>query len=385
MEEAEAKLFIVGDFCCKPSTSLITVSDELKELIRECDCSIVNFEVPLRPEKQFPPRSTGRFFQNDDAPEFLKSLGFDLFSMANNHVFDWGEEGFYKTKAALGDACFGSGTYEEAYRVKEVTIKGKKIGFLALSYPEYSWVVQDNREKEGLGCAYINDLCVNHVIIEAKKTLDYLFILPHYGIEYMDIPMPEVIARYRDFIDYGADGVFGAHPHCPQGWEEYNGKPIFYSLGNFFFNSKKDTLYRATNRKHWYEGRGVILTINGEGLRWEVVNMKNIDNVALEIDHSEASRQHNALVCEYLRDCQKYDSILQPYLDSRVKKDILGLYEAFRPQTVKSALRILVQNIFRGRNRQPGSKGNLYNTLKYDLIRGRILRFLSDENNWNKY
>ncbi|MBR5352415.1 MAG: CapA family protein [Bacteroidales bacterium] len=69
--------------------------------------------------------------------------------------------------------------------------------------------------------------------------MDYLFVLPHDGIEYVDAPMPETIARYRDFIDYGADGIFGAHLHCPQGWEEYKGRPIFYSLGNFFFNSKK--------------------------------------------------------------------------------------------------------------------------------------------------
>lgn len=386
MEEAEAKLFIVGDFCSKPSTSFISVSDELKELIQQCDCSIVNFEVPLKPEKKFPPRSTERFFQNDDAPEFLRGLGFDLFSMANNHVFDWGDEGFYKTKAALGDACFGSGTYEEAYRVKEVPIKGKKIGFLALSYPMYTWAVQDNRDRSGLGCAYVNDLCVNHIIIEAKKRLDYLFILPHDGMEYVDVPMPETIARYRDFIDYGADGVFGAHPHCPQGWEEYNGKPIFYSLGNFFFNSKKDTLYRATNRKHWYEGRGVILTIGNEGLRWEIVNTKNIDNIAIEIDHSESSKNHNEIVCEYLKDRQKYDAILQPWLDRMVRKDILKMYQTFRPNTVKAAFRVLMQNIhWKIRGHKDMSKSKFLNICRNDLVRSRVLRFLLDESNWNKY
>ena len=84
----------------------------------------------------------------------------------------------------------------------------------------------------------MNDLKVNHIILDAKKELDYLFILPHAGVEYTDAPVPELIARYRDFIDYGADGVIASHPHCPQGWETYKGKPIFYSLGNFLFNSK---------------------------------------------------------------------------------------------------------------------------------------------------
>ena len=67
-----------------------------------CDCRIVNFEVPLKPDIELPPRKDERFFQNDDAPEFLRQLGFDLFSIANNHAFDWGDEGYKKTKAALG-------------------------------------------------------------------------------------------------------------------------------------------------------------------------------------------------------------------------------------------------------------------------------------------
>ena len=250
----------------------------MKNILASCDCRIVNFEVPLKPDIELPPRKDERFFQNDDAPEFLRQLGFDLFSIANNHAFDWGDEGYKKTKAALGEASFGAGTYDEVYKVKEIEINGIKIGFLALSFAVYTWPLQDAEKREGLGCAYLNDLQVNHIIIDAKKRLDYLFVLPHDGIEYVDAPMPETIARYRDFIDYGADGVFGSHPHCPQGWEEYKGKPIFYSLGNFFFNSKKDTLYRATNRSHWYEGRCVVLSIEKQQLSWEVINTRNVDN-----------------------------------------------------------------------------------------------------------
>ena len=188
------KIFFAGDFCSKPSTSLINVSEELKSLIRSCDLKVVNFEVPLKPEIELPKRAGERFFQNDDAPTFLRDLGFGLFAIANNHAFDWGDEGYKKTKAALGDASFGAGTYEEAYSVKEVEVDGVKIGFLALSYAVYTWPLQDTDEREGLGCAYINDLKVNHVIVEAKKKLDYLFVLPHDGIEYVDVPMPETIA-----------------------------------------------------------------------------------------------------------------------------------------------------------------------------------------------
>lgn len=308
-------VFFAGDFCSKSSTAPIKVSEELKDLIQSCDFNVVNFEVPLKPENaKLPPQKRERFFQNDDAPDFLKSLGFNLFQLANNHAFDWGEEGFKKTKTALGDAAFGAGTYEEAYKVKVVEKDGVKLGFLALSLAAYTGVFDDVMNHEGLGCAYINDAKVNHVIIEAKKSVDFLFVLPHEGIEYVDIPMPETIVRYRDFIDYGADGVIGTHPHCPQGWEEYKGKPIFYSLGNFLFNSKDGYEFR-TSKPHWYEGRCVVLNICDGIISWKVINTQNRDNVAIELDESEKSNNHNSQICEYLIDKGKYLSYLRKIVD----------------------------------------------------------------------
>ena len=92
-------LFFAGDFCSKPTTSFITVSEELSDLIRSCDLKVVNFEVPLKPDAELPPQQYERFWQHDDVPDFLSGLGFNLFSIANNHAFDWGEAGFKKTKA----------------------------------------------------------------------------------------------------------------------------------------------------------------------------------------------------------------------------------------------------------------------------------------------
>ena len=92
------KIFFAGDFCSKPSTSKISVSDDLKELIQSCDLKVVNFEVPLKPNITLPSQKRERFFQHDDVPDFLRGLGFNLFPLANNHAFDWGDEGFKKPK-----------------------------------------------------------------------------------------------------------------------------------------------------------------------------------------------------------------------------------------------------------------------------------------------
>ena len=93
--KTELRIFFAGDFCSKPSTSKITVSEDLKDLVQSCDFRVVNFEVPLKPEEvNLPQQKRERFFQNDDTPFFLRELGFNLFSIANNHAFDWGEDGF---------------------------------------------------------------------------------------------------------------------------------------------------------------------------------------------------------------------------------------------------------------------------------------------------
>lgn len=366
------KLFFAGDFCSKPSTSSISVSNELRSLISSCDLKYVNFEVPLKPEGiRMPRQKRERFFQNDDAPDFLKGLGFNLFSLANNHAFDFGEDGFKKTKKALGDDAFGAGSYDEAYSVKVVEIKGIKIGFLALSFSAYTGVFDDVTKHDGLGCAYINDLRVNHVIIEAKKGLDYLFVLPHDGIEYIDVPLPETIARYRDFIEYGADGVIGTHPHCPQGWETYKGKPIFYSLGNFLFNSKEGYDYRA-NKPHWYEGLCVVVTIFDEKISWNVFNSVNVNNTRIEINHEEARAQENNLLCSYLEDRESYNEYLLPVLERQAHADLKSIKRMFLPKNRLDAIRTLVYSM-RGRKNIP--REELLYIIKNDLKRNRIVHF----------
>lgn len=354
MNKRGVSLFFAGDFCSKPSTSKITVSDELKDLIKSCDFRVVNFEVPLKPAKvNLPAQKQERFYQHDDAPDFLRANGFNLFQIANNHAFDWGDEGFKKTKAAFGEAAFGAGTYEEAYQVKVVEKNGVKIGFLALSFAAYTGVFDDVNKRDGLACAYINDLKVNHVILEAKKDVDYLFVLPHDGIEYIDIPMPETIARYRDFIDYGADGVIGTHPHCPQGWETYKGKPIFYSLGNFLFNSKEGYGYYAANRPHWYEGLCVVINIIDGILTWEVVNTRNVDNVGIVIDSEESREDHNDTICRYVSEEKLYSRVLSEVCAELGNKELAIIDRTFHPQNLRNCTRLLLKkwvNRIRGKN-----------------------------------
>ncbi len=371
------KLFFAGDFCSKPSTSRIVVSDKLKSLIQSCDLKVVNFEVPLKPDVTLPPQQYERFWQNDDAPDFLRSLGFNLFSVANNHAFDWGENGYKKTKAVLGNAAFGAGTYDEAYKVKIIEIDGVKIGFLALTYAAYTGVFDDVLHHEGLGCAYINDLRVNHDIMEAKKQVDYLFVIPHDGIEYIDVPLPETIARYRDFIDYGADGVIAAHPHCPQGWEQYRDKPIFYSLGNFFFNSKETTDFKC-DKPHWYEGLCVVVTIADRNLSWEIISTRNVDNIGIEIDQDKKRDNHNEYLSDLLKNREKYESVLKKECQKLAEKQEMPIIDrTMHSASLKSYTKQALRNWIKiWRKQEISNDFPLCTLLRNDTRRSVLMRVL---------
>ena len=372
-------LFFAGDFCSKPSTVNINVSNELRDIIQSCEIKVVNFEVPLKPDTTLPPQQYERFWQNDDAPDFLKDLGFNLFSIANNHAFDWGVEGFKKTKAALGEASFGAGTYDEAYRIKVCEINGIKIGFFALSYAAYTGVFDDVLHHDGLGCAYINDLRVNHDILEAKKKVDYLFVLPHDGIEYIDVPLPETIARYRDFIDYGADGVIGSHPHCPQGWEEYKEKPIFYSLGNFFFNSKNTPDFRA-DKPHWYEGLCVKIELSSGVINYQIINTRNSDNEQIVIDKGEDRINSNQQLCAYLVDSQAYESYLNMQCRRLTDSQEMPIIDrTFHDNTLKECTKILIKDWIRHfKGKSFGDNFHLKTLLKNDNRRSLLLRRIKE-------
>ena len=266
---------------------------------------------------------------------------------------------------------------------------GVKIGLIPLCYSARFGVFDNYTDKDSLACAWINDLKVNHVIIEAKKEVDYLFILPHDGIEYIDIPLPETIARYRDFIDYGADAVIGSHPHCPQGWEEYKGKPIFYSLGNFLFNSKSDYSYRATDRPHWYEGRCVVVEIDKTtgSLHYEVVNTLNEGNLALTIDESENSVKHNQLLCAYLSDKEFYQKMLSKTMDSFAKGECNLISKAFYSTSAKQFLKNLYTLLTNQASAQKKKEANmkLERLMKDDTRRAFVLRFIQEKTNVFSY
>ncbi|MFH0755201.1 MAG: CapA family protein [bacterium] len=151
----------------------------------------------------------------------LKNLGFTLLGQSNNHTLNFGIKGFSQSTTSIisvGLNYFGdpSNKNPTPYIKK---INGEKIGFIA--YNEFAYQGKDK---------------IISTIKELKNQVSYLIVYPHWGEEYnLSFTSSQQKTAY-EFIDAGADVIIGMHPHVIEPLEIYNGKLIFYSIGNFIFD-----------------------------------------------------------------------------------------------------------------------------------------------------
>ena len=232
---------IVGDFF-SPSLAGLHFGEKLQRQLGKADFNVVNFEGPIHVASVSPIRKSGpNISQDSNVPTFLKGHNFKVFSLANNHSMDYGEKALETTMESLStEIVVGAGSWDEAYRVRIIEVKGRKIGFLAMTQYEFGILDDIAFCKKKKAAAWLGHSCIDELITSSKQSCDYLIVLPHAGLEYFTLPLPELKTLYRHFVEMGADAVIASHPHIPQPWEIYKGKPIAYSLGNFCFDEECD-------------------------------------------------------------------------------------------------------------------------------------------------
>lgn len=167
----------------------------------------------------------------------LKFAGFNVLSIANNHIMNFGRAGLASTIDNLdknGIMHVGAGLKEEnIYRPAFKEIKGTKFAFLGFTY---NHDLRKYSNGDLYGVADMDKEKMQDAIKKARSEADVVIVSMHAGTEY------EISAGsfQEDFaheaIDAGADVIIGHHPHVVQNAEIYKGKYIFYSLGNFVFD-----------------------------------------------------------------------------------------------------------------------------------------------------
>lgn len=191
----------------------------VRALFESDDLTIVNLEGPLTTSDDM---RSGRTFNFRGYPEYVKILSgssVEIANVANNHAMDFGDEGFDETAEVLKNAGIGVSGFSLTYSTE---VKGVKVGSLGFTEWAYS------EEK----------IC--STIRAAKEKCDLLIVSVHWGEEKEYAPLRSQEKLGRAMVDAGADLVIGNHSHVYGGVEQYKGKYIIYSLGNFCFGGNKN-------------------------------------------------------------------------------------------------------------------------------------------------
>lgn len=191
--------------------------ENVRSILEADDLSIINMEGPLTESTT----RNGELFAFKGDPEFVNILSgssVEAANLANNHSHDYGEQSFTDTKRILEDAGISTFGYDDT---AIVTVKGINVGLVGI------YELHDHLER-------MQQLKDN--IAKVKEDgADLIITIFHWGNERETVPDYNQMTLAHAAIDNGADLVIGHHPHVLQGIEEYRGKYIAYSLGNFCF------------------------------------------------------------------------------------------------------------------------------------------------------
>lgn len=217
------------------------IDEEVVQYLRSSDILLINNEFSIGTRGAPLSGKTWTFQVDPETIQYHKDLGADIVSLANNHVYDYGETGFFDTLdhlEAAGLPYVGAGrNLDEAKQAQYFIVNGIKVGIIAASRAEkvyFTPVATD--DSAGIMGTYESADFLD-AIREADAQCDILVAYVHWGTEGSVKLEDAQKTMAREYIDAGADAVIGGHTHCVQGMEFYNGKPIYYSVGNFWFSS----------------------------------------------------------------------------------------------------------------------------------------------------
>ena len=238
----------------------------VKPWLKQADLVIGDFEGTVNKDHYL--AGYPLFNAPGEVMDAIKDAGYQVLDLAHNHILDSQIEGVVSTADAIekaGMTPVGVYTHESRDKaplvIKEVN--GIKVAILAYSYG-FNGIEQSISQEDYN--RYLSDLDEDKMKAEierAEKEADITIIMPQMGVEYQIEPTEEQKKLYHKMIDWGADIIFGGHPHVVEPAEtvekEGDKKLIIYSMGNFISNQRIETMQDVENAK-WTE-RGVLMDV----------------------------------------------------------------------------------------------------------------------------
>ena len=276
-QETSARIMANGDLLyhdiiyisAKKSDGTYDVHDNfeyVKPWLKQADLVLGDFEGTVNKDHYL--AGYPLFNAPSEVMDAIKDAGYQVLDLAHNHILDSQIEGVVSTADAIekaGMTPVGVYTHESRDKapllIKEVN--GIKVAILAYSYG-FNGIEQSISQEDYN--RYLSDLDEDKMKAEierAEKEADITIIMPQMGVEYQIEPTEEQKKLYHKMIDWGADIIFGGHPHVVEPAEtvEKDGdkKLIIYSMGNFISNQRIETMQDVENAK-WTE-RGVLMDV----------------------------------------------------------------------------------------------------------------------------
>jgi len=217
---------------------------DLLPVLRDNHLRVVNLECPLV-DKETPVHKSGAVLKGvSEHIHGLTVVPFEVTTLGNNHVFDYGTDAFVQTRDLLhqnGILSTGAGlSVAEAEKPLLVSANGIQIGII--SFSEGEDLTGAAPGKPGVFGWEIDR--VIDLVKEIRSDAHVVIIICHGGVEYIPFPPPYLAGALQRIAEAGADLVIGHHPHVPQGVQIHKGVPICFSLGNFVFFQPTDLQYR---------------------------------------------------------------------------------------------------------------------------------------------
>ncbi len=237
----------------------------VKDWISEADLAIGDYEGTISDDYAL--AGYPLFNAPKSIAQAIKDTGYDVVDLAHNHILDSGLAGALNTKSIFNNLGIDTiGVYSKNRQKEDILIKevnGIKIAILGYSYG-YNGLEEslstDDYEKH---LSDLDEKKMKKEIQKAEKEADVTIVMPQMGVEYQLTPTDEQVTLYHKMIDWGADVVFGGHPHVVEPAEtltkDGDKKFIIYSMGNFLSNQRIETMDGVENAK-WTE-RGLLMDV----------------------------------------------------------------------------------------------------------------------------
>lgn len=222
------------------------LSEDIVNIMTSSDITVANNEFTISNRGEKIPNKQYTFRASPERLSIYEEMGVNLVTLANNHIYDFGEDAFYDALDALEEyniPYIGAGrNIEEATEPFYYIINGYKIGFVNATRAEKHILTTEATATTGGVLRCYDPTTFIKVIEETKKNSDFVVALVHWGKEDSSDLEQVQLDTSKQYIDAGADLIVGTHAHTLQGIDFYNDKAIIYNLGDFIFNHEtKDT------------------------------------------------------------------------------------------------------------------------------------------------